>query len=163
MKSLLSFTHPYVVPNPYDILSSMKHKMICFKECTWLLFHIINIMKVKALPEFMKEVGLSELWANHFKSDLFSELVEVQKQLTDSWLQLTDQWSAHSSMKGKVFSEWWLRFWIFRFLPRTWNIGKQYGPPLWCFYVTPLLINCKMHENEQLVHSLKMSYCVFYG
>jgi len=27
MKILSSFTHPHVVPNPYDFLASVKHKM----------------------------------------------------------------------------------------------------------------------------------------
>jgi len=32
---LLSLTHPQVVFNLYEFLSSVEHKRRCFKECWW--------------------------------------------------------------------------------------------------------------------------------
>ncbi len=37
--TLSSYTHPHVVPNLYDFLSSVKYKIRCFAECV-LLFPI---------------------------------------------------------------------------------------------------------------------------
>ncbi len=141
---------------PSDLLKRTVHPKMktvviyspsCRSEPVWLSFFSETqndsvALKANALPE-------SERWANHsFESDLFSESVEVQNKadwFSSSTHRLCDLLTAQT--KGRISVNDGLDFGLFFTqiylqLQKTWNIGKRYGSPLWCFYVTPHRINC---------------------
>jgi len=51
MKILSSFTHPQVVPNLNEFLSSAEHKGIYFEECSNILQNVFLCVSMSTFPK----------------------------------------------------------------------------------------------------------------
>ncbi len=103
---ILSFTHPNVIPNLYDFLFSVEHKIKYFKSLYLLFldtsdFQCMEKNKFLKISSLIKRVArfsfLGEIKTLNHYIDIWFRCNSVNISAVDSPTESTDAWTPHSS------------------------------------------------------------------